>query len=506
LTERRRFWLWAFAAAAAAFVLRLPSLNLLLDRDEGEYASLAWLWRTGAGLPYRDWLEQKPPMAIAMNALAQACFKDGVLGLRVLSMAWILATVLGLYLLLERMARRGRFGSGLEARPLFRPLAAGLGALVAAFLLSTSRTQSLAANTETWQTLPLLAALAVLFVPRPQDLRWGHYLIAGCFVGLASLFKQPVFAAVLVLPLAAQHRDGKLIPSVLWTLAGALIPWIAVWEIFALQGAGLDFLQCTLAYNQTYVLQGLPGAWRRALGLAGWLAPETWALLWLAVLGWRFLGREGASRRWLAAWLLVGLIALAASGHFYPHYAVLVLPPLAALAGLGLLGMFPGAPGSSGHRAPRALRLALAIVALCGYVWADGSLWFRPSARERTLHVYGLTTFANAPEAALKLQAMCPPSQNLFIWGDEAELYYLSQRRPASRFLFTYPFTGEAPVWPDGDHEMLMGLFDENTGAAVLSKGLDENNPFQKSVGDGLREQYSPDQSVQGFILGARKR
>jgi hypothetical protein len=112
----------------------------------------------------------------------------------------------------------------------------------------------------------------------------------------------------------------------------------------------------------------------------------------------------------------------------------------------------------------------------------------------------------DAPAAAARLRELCPPSSNLFIWGDEAELYYLAQRRPATRFLFTYPFTGEAPPWPDGQGEMLAGLMDYNTGAAVMSKPLDPGDPFQKNLLDGLRQQYVPEAGVPGFLLGARKR
>lgn len=506
MTDRLRLWAWAFAAAALAYLLRLPSLNLLLDRDEGEYASLAWLWRSGNGLPYRDWLEQKPPLAIAMNALAQRLCGDGVYGLRLLSMAWILATVLGVFFLVEILARRGRMGSRLSREPRFRAAAAGFGALAAAFLLSSVRTQGLAANTETWQTLPLLGALGALYAPGPRDIRFGHYLAAGFCIGLAALFKQTAFAAVLILPWASQDRDGNFFACVLWTLAGALAPWVLVWGYFESKGAGLDFLQCTVAYNQGYLVQGLAGAWRRALGLSRWLVPECGAWLWLAFLGWRSLGRERARRAWLGAWLAVGFVAFAASGRFYPHYVIVLLPPLAVLAGLGLLGLIPGAPGWTAQRAPRALRAGLAVWALCGYLWADGSLWTRPSAADRTAHLYGLKTLVNAPAAAARLRELCSPSQDLFIWGDDAELYYLAQRRPATRFLFTYPFTGEAPPWPGGDREMLMGLLGSNTGAAVLSKGLDPGDPLQQQILDVLREQYSADRSVDGFILGARKR
>ena len=40
--------------------VRIPLLNVPLERDEGEYAYIAW--RLGHNeLPYRDWVDQKPP-------------------------------------------------------------------------------------------------------------------------------------------------------------------------------------------------------------------------------------------------------------------------------------------------------------------------------------------------------------------------------------------------------------------------------------------------------------
>ena len=40
--------------------IRVPLLNIPFERDEGEYAYIAW--RLGHHeLPYRDWIDQKPP-------------------------------------------------------------------------------------------------------------------------------------------------------------------------------------------------------------------------------------------------------------------------------------------------------------------------------------------------------------------------------------------------------------------------------------------------------------
>jgi 4-amino-4-deoxy-L-arabinose transferase-like glycosyltransferase len=506
MTDRRRYWAWAAGAGAAAGLLRLASLNLFLDRDEGEYATLAWLWRSGAGVPYRDYLEQKPPLSVGMNALAQALSSDGVFGLRCLSWIWGVATVVALYALVEAMARRGRMGWRLQRDIRLRTALAGCGAFVAAALLSDARTQSLAANTETWQTLPLLGALALLFLPEPRDLKPRNYVGAGVLIGVAALFKQTAGFAVFLLPLACQERKGRLLPSVAWTVLGALAPWAGAWEIFHLNGAGLDFLQCLLVYDRAYALQSWVGAAGRAVGLGMYLAPLLAPLGWLAFLGWRALGRDRGSRAWLGAWLGVGFCGAAAAGRYYPHYVIPLLAPLALLGVLGVAGLKTAAPGWSKRRAPRALRWVLAAAFALSYLLIDGPLWTAPSGRERTWTVYHVRSFVQAPLAAERLRQRCPEEEKLFVWGNEAELFYLAQRRPATRFLFVYPFTGEAPVWPGGEDELLNGLMGPGTGAAAVSQPLDPSDPLQREVTAGLRAQYDADSSIHAFILGVRRK
>ena len=49
--------------------LHLPLLDIPLERDEGEYAYIAW--RLGHNeLPYRDWVDQKPPAVFYLYRFA----------------------------------------------------------------------------------------------------------------------------------------------------------------------------------------------------------------------------------------------------------------------------------------------------------------------------------------------------------------------------------------------------------------------------------------------------
>lgn len=482
--RRGRLLLLALALLGAAAALRWPSLDLPLDRDEGEYASLAWLWSDGHGLPYRDWLQQKPPASIGVNAVAQAVFADGLRGLRWVSLAWVAATVLALGLLLLQLLR-------LDPQARHSPVLAALGAgAIAALLLSASRTQSLGANTESWLSLPLIAAFSVAW---GGTLGPGRLLAAGALIGVASLFKQPVLAAVLILPWALRPGEGRLLPTVAWTSLGALLPWALVTALFASQGGALALLNCTWAYNQGYVAQGWSGALGRGWGVLRWLGPELGAVAALASLGAWGLS-AGPLRRALLAWLGLGLLLFVVGGRFYPHYAIGLLAPLAALAGLAL-----AQPGR------RALRGGLAALGFAGWLYCNAQLWAAPDGGARSVHLFGLSNFAAAPQAAARLQAISTPDKPLFIWGDEPQLYYLAKRVPATRFLYTYPFTGEAPAWPDGPRELRAALHSPWIGAAVLAKPLDARDPLQMEIEQVLQERFDPDNSVPPFILGRPK-
>jgi hypothetical protein len=458
--------------------LRWPSLDLPLDRDEGEFASLAWLWSSGHGLPYRDYLEQKPPATLGLHSVAQAVFSDGVSGLRFLSQWWIALTILGLGLWL---LRRGR---------AFRPAwhwerGAWITGLLAALLLSASRTQSLTANTETWLSLPVLLALSLVW-----EERW---VAAGAAIGLASLFKQPLLAGVLLLPWAAQPGDGRLLRVVLRCGVGALLVWAAAWALFAAQGGGTAFLFCTWGYNQAYVAGGWSDAWQRAAGLGLWLLPELGGTALLAVLGWLALG-PGRLRRLLGAWLGLGLVLLSVSGRFYPHYAIGLLAPLALLAGAAW-----AAPGGRGGTW---LRGVASAGALLGWLYCNAALWATPDPAQRSYHVFGLEQFAAAPAAAARIQALCPEDKPLFLWGDEAELFYLARRAPASRFLFSYPFTGEAPPWPGGENELRAAISRPDLGSAVVSKAFDARDPLQMEIQSLIEQRFIADDSVRPYLIG----
>ena len=128
--------------------------------------------------------------------------------------------------------------------------------------------------------------------------------------------------------------------------------------------------------------------------------------------------------------------------------------------------------------------------------------FFIPEGPEaRTLKLFNVETFATAPKAADWVNAHTPEASRLWIWGSEAEVYFLSQRPPATRFLFHYPFTGEAPAWPEGSRELKDGLLDPRTQAAVLSVPLPDRELTEILLKNySLRTDIAPP-----YLIGLRK-
>ncbi|MGV2437474.1 MAG UNVERIFIED_CONTAM: hypothetical protein LVT10_23355 [Anaerolineae bacterium] len=55
------------------------------------------------------------------------------------------------------------------------------------------------------------------------------------------------------------------------------------------------------------------------------------------------------------------------------------------------------------------------------------------------------------------LREHVPPTDTLYIWGFRPEIYYLSQLRPATRFIFQFPLVGAwyPPEWKQENVDVL---------------------------------------------------
>jgi hypothetical protein len=203
-----------------------------------------------------------------------------------------------------------------------------------------------------------------------------------------------------------------------------------------------------------------------------------------------------AQRRAAGALLLAGLLACLPGGHLYPHYFLVLLLPLALAAGLGTAAL---------RKAWRALALLGLLFFGAAFALAYAPLWRARDAAEASLALYHVPAFTQAGQAAQALAQQDPQGGRLWMWGSEPELYFLSNRRPACRFLYAYPFTGEAPPWPGGERELLAALDDPAVTAVAVSQPLSQAGPgLGPLLARRLSARFPRQVQVPGFLLGFR--
>ena len=115
---------------------------------------------------------------------------------------------------------------------------------------------------------------------------------------------------------------------------------------------------------------------------------------------------------------------MAAGLRFFPHYYLQVIPPLALLAGRGLVSH-----AFFTRRAGIALVAVLALVPVAYYL---------PAAFEQRTD----RNLRLALAAAAYAREHTKPGDRILVWGQAPEVYWASDRRPATRFPTTGFVTG----------------------------------------------------------------
>ncbi|MFF0742195.1 ArnT family glycosyltransferase [Streptomyces sp. NPDC004111] len=365
-----------------AALTRIPSfLHPLWNPDEGFLAVQARQLADG-GVLYDTVVDRKPPFVPWLYEAALGLFGHGSLvPVKVLAILALFATAA----LLASLARR-RWGDRSGA-------VAGAGFLLISVGLHPEDTQAASFGIF---TLPF-TALAVWCADR-RAWTWAGAAVAGAF-----LTKQ-TGGAVLVPVLWLAWTTSRRGPALLRTVAGFALPVAAV----ALVTGPSRFLFWVVTGSGSYADLTGSGlhALGRGLGNAGILAAACLGLLVPLVRRWRAPGTD----LWL--WLAASAVAVATGFHFFGHYYLQLMPPL-ALLGTAALHALP-------HRWTRGALTALACTCALFLTWG----FLAPRAE-----------LTHAEQLAQAVRERTSATDRVLIWGMHPETYWLAGRAPASRYL-----------------------------------------------------------------------
>jgi 4-amino-4-deoxy-L-arabinose transferase-like glycosyltransferase len=361
-------------------------------------------------------VERKPPLLFYVYAAVLKTFGSyNWRALHLVEIMWILATMGGLYII---------------GRRLFDQDTGLIAALLYSIFQAWSYWNNLAFNGEVLMNLPIVWAYALAFSDeRSRPIFW--LFVAGGLLAVGFLLKQPAPIALVPLALfvmapsyrlARRYTVNDSLGQLFSLCLGFSVVLIAaaVW-LFSrgLLGDAFYWTVTNHAVPQVYWDKGI----ENTLAFIAFCLPIT-AGAWLSSRASDLWKEKRAERHALITLVVASLIGAGSSGRFYPHYYIAVIPPCALLAAPWLARVWRarGRERRLGHVTQAWLAATVVIFAIA--------------------HVRGLSRQPTVSEAGQYLMSHSSEQDRIFVWGQTTRIYVDAHRRPASRYVATFPLTG----------------------------------------------------------------
>lgn len=445
-------WLWIGIGIGLCALLTPVLAHSLLEapfgRDQGIFLWQAQVLRSG-GMPYLDAWDHKGPLVPVLYALAGGTHT----GVRLLDLAFFLLTLGALALCWpDRLA-------GVLAAAVF-------------FCFLTPNWWS-SAQPDLWASEWIVWGLVLSRYPGRLSA-----LGMGALLGLTTLIKPVYILPAAVFGFCFLHaawsarRPGAGARLVLF-MAGGAVPCLItlIWLIHG--GALKAMLDAVVTFNLTsHVPQpettfGIfpPLA---QLFVSGSLPvhPLVSTLFGLVLLGALWRTWRGGARLtpavWLAAWLTMVVQHQGISYHYFPHLAVMAV--VLGNAGAHLVRRLNPEPGSGTNV------LLLAVIGIA----ATHNTFFAPNTYVSPGDGFNAQALQETAEA---VRQRTRPDDTVYLWGYDAGLFPLSERRSASRYGHNHALLIGDPTTRRAD---LMAELKRASPRAIVVQRGDHNGPDRK--------------------------
>jgi 4-amino-4-deoxy-L-arabinose transferase-like glycosyltransferase len=416
----RQFRFAALGIILLTVAIRLPSLLHPQPIDSEAMYSVVANEIVDGGQPYIDAVERKPPLLFwTYAAIFKVAGEFNWKALHIVALVWTLGAMAGLYVI---------------GRELFDRNTGLIAALFYSVFQPWWTWKNLAFDSETLMNLPIIWAWAIAFRRSSSRVRL-ELFPAGVLLAAAFLLKQP--AAIAAVPLGiylllpsyrasrSLTRMNSIIQASMLT-AGFSVTLGLVTIVLWKQGILYDAFYWTIAdHDVPHVF------WQKGIVNTLTFLGVCLPLVFGAILACRdkeriWVGRT-AERTALLGLLAASAIGAAAGARFYPHYYVQLIPPLVLLAAPYYAQLW-----SRKIQPPHWLLrpkvtyawLALTVIAFSIKHWT------------------GLAPRRIPSEAGQYLFTHSARADRIFVWGQTPEIYLDAHRRPACRYITTFPLTG----------------------------------------------------------------
>lgn len=433
--KNRNFW-FLLAASFIFFILRLPSLfEPYWYGDEGIYQVLGMAIRNGR-LLYRDIWDNKPPLLYILYSF----FNSDQFWLRLASVVFGILALIAFFALSKKLFEE----KGGNKIAIFSTAIFGL-------LFAFPIAEGNIANSENFMLLPIILSGFLIFTAKGR-LKKNILILSGFLLGIAFLFKivgifdfAAFFVFLFILNLPRKISSFKNIVYVqfyflLPFILGFLLPIVVSALFFLLHGFSTFkyFLEATFVQNVSYVGYG-----NKFIIPQGLLISKL--LLLSLFLLFLFVKRDIFSKTtlFILIWFAFSLFNAFFSGRPYTHYVLVLIPSFSLLIGLLFWD--------------RKYRLSLTLIFIAAFYLILNNFSFygktffyyqnffsfitggetvteyRGFFDKKTPVDYELTEF---------IKTKTNKDDNIFIWGNNAQVYALSNKLPPGRYAVAYHITG----------------------------------------------------------------
>jgi len=427
------YWLFLGMIILLVVCIRARILEIPLERDEGEYAYCGQLL-----------LQMVPPFkAIYTMKLPGTCFAYSLI------MLLFGQTIKGIHLGLLIVNCFSIILLFLITKKLLTPRVAIVAALSYALLSVSPTVLGFAAHATHFIVLTALAGTWILLYCLENG-RLSFYWVSGFLFGLAFLMKQQgvffiIFGGCLILQAGLGSKPVRIkavIGRLLVFGAGAAIPFIAVLTVAWLSGSFSKFWFWTFKYAAKYANYfPLPMAFDNFK--AGFLeVVERFEFLWLtAILGLPvlFIDKRLKDIRWfMVLFILCSFLAVSFGFYFRQHYFIVFLPAVAILIAIVIdyLQYFLSIKYSNKLFQYIPLLLLISGIAIGIYAHKNYFIFEKPMVLSKD--IYGVNPFSESINLGEFLKSRTKPYETIGVLGSEPEIFFYSQRRSATGYIYTY--------------------------------------------------------------------
>lgn len=422
LEGSKSFW-FLFFTALAFFILRFPSLfEPYWYGDEGIYQVLGEAINNGRVLYLEIW-DNKPPLLYWLYGI----FSSDQFTVRLISLIFGILIVFVFYLLCRKIFRNERISF--------------ISTALLAVLFGSPLFEGNIANAENFMLLPILGSALLVF-------NLSSLFLAGILLGIAFLFKivaifdfAAFFLFLFLLFMKIKKINRKNILSAIKKEAffalGFSLPILVTALFFFLSGAFSPFFKATFLANVGYV------DYANRL-----IIPQGFLILKLIILSifcftiFRKREKMSPSLIFILLWFGFSLFNAFFSQRPYTHYLLVLLPSLSLLVGVIIEDRklrkitFP------------LLAISLLLVLINFALYGKTIFYYQNfiSFVSGNKNVYAYHKFFDRRtltdyELAMYVKLHTNDSDSVFIWGNNAQVYTLTEKLPPGRYAVAYHIT-----------------------------------------------------------------